>query len=426
MAEGTVAWQPDGSVRTLAPFSWARHPATISPWALRRALTAIDLEPGGLLIDPFAGSGTTGTLACARGDRFFGIEAHPLTASLARVKFMRPGVADELRKMGEEVVRTARRRSHTQSIDGEHEALRETLPLGLLNALAALRDSAEAAGPWADHVRWAVLAALRDIAGSRWPRTAPARTWTMDAPYDLVGRRIGRMADDLETAPRGPAASIVHGDARRPEAWTLEPGMSDACVSSPPYFNQVAYAEAPRLEMYFLGMASDWAGLQAEASLLMRSCVQQVTSAAADDAWRRLEAIPRAREQIERTSIAFRLAARPRPQPKRYDLLLPAYCADLAEVLSRLWCALRPGGRVAWVVGESAPYGERLDTPGLVAIIAGELGFVTRSDSVVAMRGHRWRGVGRRHTLPLTERLVVFERPETWYQPSLPGLAPET
>jgi DNA modification methylase len=40
--------------------------------------------PGGLVLDPFAGAGTTGLAALAEGRRFIGIELHPGYAAIAR------------------------------------------------------------------------------------------------------------------------------------------------------------------------------------------------------------------------------------------------------------------------------------------------------------------------------------------------------
>jgi DNA modification methylase len=49
------------------------HP-TVKPIALMRWLCRLVCPPGGLILDPFTGSGTTGAAAVLEGFRFIGIE----------------------------------------------------------------------------------------------------------------------------------------------------------------------------------------------------------------------------------------------------------------------------------------------------------------------------------------------------------------
>ena len=59
------------------------HP-TVKPIALMRYLCKLVTPPGGLVLDPFAGSGTTGIAAHLEGFRFVGIELDPEYAAIAR------------------------------------------------------------------------------------------------------------------------------------------------------------------------------------------------------------------------------------------------------------------------------------------------------------------------------------------------------
>ncbi len=60
----------------------AEHP-TIKPIALMLALVADFTDPGETILDPFAGSGTTGVAALRLGRRFVGIERDPRYFALA-------------------------------------------------------------------------------------------------------------------------------------------------------------------------------------------------------------------------------------------------------------------------------------------------------------------------------------------------------
>jgi hypothetical protein len=60
-----------------------RHP-TVKPLALMRWLVRLVTPPGGLVLDPFCGSGTTGIAATMEGFRFIGIEMDETHAHVAR------------------------------------------------------------------------------------------------------------------------------------------------------------------------------------------------------------------------------------------------------------------------------------------------------------------------------------------------------
>ena len=59
------------------------HP-TVKPVELMRYLVRLVTPPGGLVLDPFCGSGTTGIACKLEGFAFHGIELNPEYAALAR------------------------------------------------------------------------------------------------------------------------------------------------------------------------------------------------------------------------------------------------------------------------------------------------------------------------------------------------------
>ena len=64
------------------PTSRNPHP-TVKPIALMRWLCRLVTPKGGLILDPFTGSGTTGCAAVLEGFRFVGIEREPEYAAIA-------------------------------------------------------------------------------------------------------------------------------------------------------------------------------------------------------------------------------------------------------------------------------------------------------------------------------------------------------
>lgn len=74
------------------------HP-TMKPVALMRWLARLVTPPGGTVLDPFAGSGTTGVACAAEGFRFVGIEReaeyHAIAARRVAHAYAQPSLFDE-------------------------------------------------------------------------------------------------------------------------------------------------------------------------------------------------------------------------------------------------------------------------------------------------------------------------------------------
>jgi len=411
------------------PFdSWTRHPTSFSAASLEAAVDAARTPVGGLVVDPFVGSGRSGTFVTGRGDPFVGIEAHVLSAEAAAAKLSRPGDADGLRAAAEDVRAAAEQQRSIATLSGENPVTRRFVAREALVDLAALRDEvAERGGLWTSHLRCALLGTLRDATGPGWPYPRPAPAGSRASRLSALERfadRARAIADDLAGAPRQPCAQIIEGDARSSDAWLgLEPGSVAACVSSPPYLNQVSYAESLRVELHFLGLVSSWAEMnQVVSHRLVASCTQQAAAPRAQAALARLDVLPATAALTQLLCGRLTRAQREPARPKRYDLLVPAYLADVACVLEHLRRALAPGAKAAWIVGDSAPYGVHVDTPTLLSILAEELGFTVLDDVHLRDRGTRWPGVGARHGRRLSERLLVFARPAWGEQQRLPGL----
>lgn len=89
---GASAWKDDG---TRFPRSVLRFPAVHGTESVHPTQKPVDLlayfartygPPGGVVLDPFAGSGTTGVACMREGLRFIGVEREPEYAEIARAR----------------------------------------------------------------------------------------------------------------------------------------------------------------------------------------------------------------------------------------------------------------------------------------------------------------------------------------------------
>lgn len=401
---------------------WFRYPAGFSGPTIASAFAALDLKPGDRVVDCFAGVATTGTEAIRAGISFTGIEGHPLIADLAALKLRRPNVTgDELRTAGAALLKKldspSSGRKSRRATDRSDLVKRCFTPEALQD-LEAIRDhlrrSRKAEVPY---LRWAMLGALRETASVKtgWPYQRPniPRRDRVPAVRERFEARVELIAADIEQWQSDWASgSIVVGDSRTADAWKSVADRSiDGCVASPPYLNNYDYVDATRLELYFMGSASSWSELLHLArSNLVTATTHHSTDASAVPARQRLtqhRAVASSIEVLAKRLIAERAK---RPRSKEYDRLLSCYFSDIADVLRNLHRAIRVGGRIVWIIGDSAPYGVYVDTPQLVAALAEDIGFRLIEDKKVRDRGLRWQTNGTRHEVALSERMVTLER----------------
>ena len=197
-----------------------------------------------------------------------------------------------------------------------------------------------------------------------------------DAPvvsYWLQG--IHSIANDLrDLARQKMTPAIVHCADSRQIAALLEPGSIDAVITSPPYPNEKDYTRTTRLESVLLGLIRNKEGLRNLKKGLVRSNTRSVYVADDDDQWirdhpeiRRIaEAIEKRRVELGKTSGFERL----------YPRVTKLYFGGMARHLAGLREVLRPGARLAYVVGDQASYLRVMIRTGkILAEIAQSLGY---------------------------------------------------
>jgi DNA modification methylase len=229
---------------------------------LVEALLARYVRPGGRVLDPFAGSGTTLVQSLESGHRAVGVDVAAFNCLLMRVKTARYepfALEKELRHV----------RSHL-SASGEH-------PIGYVRDWYAPRAAAELLHfrslideyEHADVLRVVLARAARsarltthfDLEFPKAPQTEPywchkhKRTCR---PVGEANKFLGRYLLDTLTRvkefqrvrAKAVTARVVHGDARQDELG----GSFDAVVTSPPYPGLIDYHEQHRYAYELLGL----------------------------------------------------------------------------------------------------------------------------------------------------------------------------
>ncbi len=383
-----------------AAHDWYRFVLSFPPHLVRQYVQGFGLDERHCVLDPFCGTGTTLVECKKLGIRSVGVEANPMASFASYVKtdwsvdpseltsransiadqvsahLSRQGIGDDpaLRLAdGEEV--------QFRTLPAEEMALLLTdsiSPLPLHKALV-LRDALERdrQAPYFRHARLAFARALvQSISNLHFGPEVGVGKPKFDAPVVASWLNIVyALADDLRLlgSQRSCPATVYHADARALES-VLEPASVDAVITSPPYPNEKDYTRTTRLESVLLGFIRNRDELRALKQGLLRSNTRGVYKIDSDDRWiahhveisRIADQIEARRLELGKTSGFERLYAR----------VTRLYFGGMARHLASLRPYLRPGARLAYVVGDQASYLRVMIRTGqLLADIATHLGY---------------------------------------------------
>ncbi len=409
------------------PFhDWYRFVLSYPPHLVREYIRDFEVREGGTVLDPFAGTGTTVVESRLHGLKAIGIEANPLAHFACSTKTDWEVDPDMLEKAAVEIADAACDLLASQGI-GDNEsggAKRKPLQLRALDAEAEKLLLAGSISPLplhktlvlldcierrkAEHLyRYALLSLANStvfkISNLHFGPEVGVRGSKSDAPVIAAWLEEMRgMARDLRlvAGKEYPPADVLLGDARA-ILDSLEPETVDAVITSPPYPNEKDYTRTTRLESVILGFIRNRADLRALKKTLIRSNTRGVYKNDDDDKWvaehaeiqRISEAIESRRVELGKTSGFERMYAR----------VTRLYFGGMRRHLARLRPALRPGARLAYVVGDQASYLRVMIRTGrILASIAADLGYqVERIDLFRTRRATATRAELREEVLVL-------------------------
>ena len=184
----------------------------------------------------------------------------------------------------------------------------------------------------------------------------------------------------------------------------LDPKSVDAVITSPPYPNEKDYTRTTRLESVLLGLITNRSELRQVKQDLLRSNTRGVYKTDDDDelvdGFRSIadiaDAIERRRIELGKTSGFERL----------YPRVTRLYFGGMFKHLASLRTVLRPGAKLAYVVGDQASYLRvMIPTGQIMADIAESLGY--RLIGIDLFRTRFSTATGQH----LREEVVVLEWP---------------
>ena len=366
-----------------AAHDWYRFVLSFPSHLVRDYLEAFSVDSTQRVLDPFSGTGTTLVECKKLGIPSIGIERNPIADFASRTKLDWSVDSDALVSHAREIAALVLDRLQGQGIgdlgpaplfqaDESPIADLRTLPpdrlslllknsisplplhktLLLLDTIERHRDDTVYA-----HERLALAAALVSGIGNLHfgPEVGVGR---IREDARVVGQwldRVKTMGDDLATLRKhaGTEATVRLGDARGLEE-ILEPSSIDAVITSPPYPNEKDYTRTTRLESVLLGFVRNKQELRRLKQGLVRSNTRSVYKADIDDALvAEHEGIQRIARLIEERRIQ---QGKTSGFERQYARVTKLYFGGMVRHLASLRSRLRPGARLAYVVGDQASY----------------------------------------------------------------------
>ncbi|MBN1359326.1 MAG: site-specific DNA-methyltransferase [Sedimentisphaerales bacterium] len=394
---------------------WFRYSAGFAAEWVDQVLTEWGIGRQHLVLDPFVGSGTLSVVCDTRGTPSLGVEAHPLVARVCKSKLLWKTPPQRLDAFaGKILVQSGKQRSQTAGYPPLIERSYDADALTSLDAMKRAWLASQDESPASELVWLALTAILRPTskAGTaQWQYILPNKAKKrVLAPHPAFRQQIEMMKSDLRwmQARAGRSlAEIIAGDARTLADKT--PREVDAVITSPPYANNYDYADALRFEMTFWGDVNGWGDIHDAVRKYLIVSSSQHSSRERLRLADLLESDAVTPIHAELTQVVERLAEvrKDHGGKKHYHTMVAAYCRDISLVLQQLRRVCKPGSRMCWVVGDSAPYGVHCPIEKWIAELALAAGFETYRFEKLRDRNTKWKN--RKHRVPLQEGLLWIQ-----------------
>lgn len=341
------------------------------PQIVKALLNHANVHSGGLVLDPFVGSGTTTLEAALSGIPSIGIDLNPLAAFISRTKFECLGIdSDRLQSLLKRIKQQSQKAGSRSGSLPNDEYLERWFDPDARRRLMGLLSGIEGAAESRDELNLCMTVLSNCVLPWSLQMPGQLRVRKRKSPPDTSGM-IPEFVGKLERA----AASIVvfqalrrrnglklavpriySDDARRLSAIddpNLVPGRVDTVITSPPYATALPYLDTDRLSLYLLNFMSPTERRRTDELMIGNREISDSRRLGLEQELEEDAHLPRSVRRFlgrvlktnRESDVGFRR--------RNSAALLYQYFTDMSQVFSECLSVLKPGGRMAVVVGNS-------------------------------------------------------------------------
>ena len=344
------------------------------------------------------------------------LKTHPLVARICKAKLLWQSNPDQVEHFAKKVLTYAQEKK--TDVLSYPSLIHRSYDKDALTALDSLKlawihlhdDSAEAELVWL--ALTAILRPTSKAGTAQWQYILPNKTKKKvirPLPAFQATNR-GHVKSDIrwmQARAKHSYAEIISGDARdfaEPMSQSI-----DAVITSPPYANNYDYADALRFEMTFWGDVNGWGDIHntVRKYLIVSSSQHASREKLKVDNLIKSDAVEPIRDELKDVMEQLAEVRETHGGKKHYHTMIGAYCNDISLVLRQLRLACKPGSKMCWVIGDSAPYGVYCPVQKWIGELATAAGFRQYHFEKLRDRNIKWKN--RKHRVPLQEGLLWIE-----------------
>ena len=281
------------------------------PRVVRTLINAFKLDQDALILDPFNGSGTTTHEASIMGIKSVGIDVTPMGIVLAELKNNLLFVDDQKLKFSTKEIQEI-----LEEIENKKWSHNDPLIYKLM--LAVYFDTVDAFVRTSRYNRKGKLGLF--IEKLKYIQTCHKKIMEIKEKYNL----------------KFEPSKIIEGDILELKSMTELAGKFDACITSPPYYFSIDYVGKDKIAYDYLGVDM---------------------------------------KKVESKYLGMKNNKYAKNNYNGLPTRVAMYYEDLRESINNIYWALKPGGKLAIIIGDSTVNGKKIPTTMTTKKFCEEIGF---------------------------------------------------
>lgn len=396
---------------------WYRFTAGFSYKLIDKIIIEEKLSAKDRIYESFAGCGTTLVSAQKKGINAVGNEGQELLYDVINAKLNwnidNLEVLDTLNKIEKKISLKEGRNSY-------HGLLKSLYNESNLYQLYAIRDYLNDSDINKDSHLFLKLALTQtlhkvSIHPIAVPYISRSKTLSNDiSALDMFKITANKMIEDLSNIMQKDTTSQIYLHDSRKLNNKIEEDSCTVCITSPPYLNNLDYGEVSKVCSHFYGITDDWNDITQK---VRKNLVTGATTHYSNgdfnlNSWKERSFYLENRRIIDTLMPSIekiKEEGKKRNGKKSFHIMTLYYLEDMYNVLLEMRRILKPKSKAYLVLGDSAPYGVLIDTTKLLGEIALNAGFNDYKILKIRERGTKWKTLRFRHSLKLSENILILE-----------------